>query len=157
MAPCSVVPNHARVTNPSLDVRRQVKAARSQRGWTQRELAAAAKVSRGSVQSLENGMRLDEKTEAKIEVALGWPVGRLDQYRSGASSDERAASSAPPPRIDAATGTVGDLRRELAYFHRRFRDNPADYDRLLDLLDLYAELSSRSASTQGGVQIDAQS
>jgi transcriptional regulator with XRE-family HTH domain len=158
LAPCATVPNIARVTQPSQDVRRQVKAARGERDWTQKDLAQAARVSRGSVQNLENGIRLDETTEAKIARALGKPADWLDTIRTGRGEGEVHPPAQPGARFDPETGTVGDLRRELAYFHRRFRETPEDYGRLLDLLDLYYRLElPDSTDTQGGLGMSAES
>lgn len=139
------VPQRSRVTNPSRDVRRQVKVARSERGWTQTELAKAAKVSRGSVQNLENGMRLDESTEAKIESALGKPAGWLDQLRASAAS---SSEDAPPPLIDPDSATLADLQREYVHFMSVL--SPPDMARLYRLCELYHQLQVRIAGHERG-------
>lgn len=151
---------HMDSDSPRSTVRRQVRAEREKRGWSQMDLATNAGVSRGTIANLERGMHLTEGKEAKIEAALGKPVGWLDDIRAGRPSEAiefSRSSGAPPARVEPATGTIGDLRRELAYFHRRLRDNPDDFQRLLDLLDLYAALQDRPVSTEGGAQINAQS
>lgn len=153
LASRATLPNIARVTQPSQDVRRQVKVARSALDLTQQQLARKARVSRGTIQNLENGIRLDEATEAKIEAALGKPVGWLDDLRAGRTATVGTAE--PTSRADPAPGTVGHLRRELAYFHGRLRESPEDYQRLLALLDLYAALSDSPVSTDSGAQADA--
>jgi transcriptional regulator with XRE-family HTH domain len=156
LAPCVAVPNIARVTQPSQDVRRQVKAARGERDWTQKQLAHAARVSRGSVQNLENGMRLDQTTEAKIEQALGKAAGWLDDIRAGRGTDMPERSSATPPeRVALEHATPGDLRRELRWWHQRL-NSPEDFERLNYLLDLASALEGSPVSTQGGTQVDAQ-
>lgn len=65
------------------------------------------------------------------------------------------ASEPAPERVDPGSATWGDLRRELKWWHGRLRDTPEHYERLLYLLDLSAQLESRAASTEGGVQLDA--
>lgn len=134
-----------------------MRAEREQRGWTQADLAKAAGVSRGTIANLERGMHLTEGKEAKVEAALGKPVGWLDDLRTGRVTE--AVDFSPvstPERADPATGTIGDLRREFAYFHRRFRDTPEDYDRVLDLLDLYHRLRLAESHTQGGLDVSAE-
>ncbi|MGB3443832.1 MAG: helix-turn-helix transcriptional regulator [Actinophytocola sp.] len=146
------------MTQPSQDVRRQVKAARGERDWTQKQLAQVARVSRGSVQNLENGIRLDQTTEAKIEGALGKPTGWLDSIRSGRVEDDAAPTRTAmemPARVDPARATPGDLRRELAWWSRRLNSRE-DFERLNYLLDLSAALEDSPLSTQGGLQSDAQ-
>ncbi len=69
--------------SPGQSVRRHVRSAREERRWSQIDLAREAGVSRGTVQNLENGIRLSEGKEAKIERALGWKIGSLDRIRSG--------------------------------------------------------------------------
>ncbi|MBB3666386.1 MULTISPECIES: helix-turn-helix domain-containing protein [Prauserella salsuginis group] len=64
-------------------VRRYVRAAREEHDWSQIGLAKAARVSRGTVQNLENGLRLSEGKESRIEKALGWKLGSLDRIRNG--------------------------------------------------------------------------
>jgi transcriptional regulator with XRE-family HTH domain len=145
--------------SPRSAVRRQVRAERERRGWSQSDLATAAGVSRGTIANLESGMHLTEGKEAKIESALGKPVGWLDDIRSGRTPE--AVDFDEPPREEPARGgpggaTWGDLRRELAWWHGRLRDTPQDYQRLLYLLDLSAQLEDSPVSTQGGTQVDAQ-
>lgn len=148
----TVVHHRARVTNPSQDVRRQVKAARSRRGWTQRDLAKAAKVSRGSIQNLETGMKLDETTESKIEEALGKPTGWLDQLRAGHESEVPPTS--PPPQVDPSSATLADLQAEYVHFMQVL--TPTDMERLYRLVEMYHQLQLRVASsTQGGDQAHA--
>lgn len=163
LAACTEVRQRDRMDSdsPRSTVRRQVRAEREQRGWSQSDLATAAGVSRGTIANLERGMHLTEGKEAKVEAALGKPVGWLDDIRAGrvteavvfADHGEQPAVS----RADPETGTVGDLRRELKYFHGRFRDSPEDYGRLLDLLDLYYQLGHPANSTQGGADSVAES
>lgn len=65
-----------------LRVRRQVRAAREIRGWRQVDLAREAGVGRRTVQRLEDGERLGEGKESKIEAALDWQIGSLDEIRA---------------------------------------------------------------------------
>lgn len=153
---------HMDSDSPRSTVRRHVRAEREQRGWSQSDLAKAAGVSRGTIANLESGMHLTEGKEAKIETALGKPIGWLDDIRAGrvtATADFNEPTPDTPPtetRADPPPGPVRQLRVELAYFHGRLRDTPEDYTRLLDLLDLYASLADSPLSTQGGTHIDAQ-
>jgi transcriptional regulator with XRE-family HTH domain len=140
-------------------VRRQVRAERESRGWSQSDLARAAGVSRGTIANLERGMRLTEGKEAKIETALGKSVGWLDDLRSGRVSESVDFGDATVPArstpVDPETGTLRDLWQELRYFHTRFRETPEDYIRLLALLDLSDRLEQRNVTTQSGVEDDA--
>jgi transcriptional regulator with XRE-family HTH domain len=123
-----------------------VKSARGQRGWTQRDLAQSAKVSRGSVQNLENGMKLDEATEAKIEAALGRSAGWLDQLRAGREVQPTRVSP-PPPIVDPAEATLADLQREYSHFMTLL--NPAEMDRLYHLNEMYHQLQVRLYDQEG--------
>lgn len=146
--------------SPRSTVRRQVRAERERRHWTQADLAVAAGVSRGTIANLEKGLHLTEGKESKVEAALGKPVGWLDDLRAGrvvAEAVDVNDHAGIAERVDPTTGTVGDLRRELKYFHGRFRDSPEDYDRLMDLLDLYYRLGLPESTTQGGVHMSAES
>lgn len=150
---------HMDSDSPRSMVRRQVRAERERRGWSQSDLATAAGVSRGTIANLERGMHLTEGKEAKIESALGKHVGWLDDIRGGRKTeavdfDEPSPAESTPAEPGAATW--GDLRRELAWWHGRLRDTPEDYQRLLYLLDLSAQLEDSPVSTQGGTQVDAQ-
>lgn len=161
LAACSPIGQreHMDSDSPRSTVRRQVRAEREKRGWSQSDLATAAGVSRGTVANLERGVHLTEGKEAKIEAAFGKAVGWLDDIRAGRLSEAvefSPPSEQPPARVEPTQGTAGDLRRELAYFHSRLRDNPDDFPRLLELLDLYAALADSPVSTLGGTQADAQ-
>jgi transcriptional regulator with XRE-family HTH domain len=151
---------HMESDSPRSAVRRQVRAERERRGWTQTDLAAAAGVSRGSIANLERGTHLTEGTEARIETALGKPIGWLDELRGGRTPEtvdfgEQSLQDGVP--VDPATGTVGDIRREIAYFHGRFRDSPTDYERLLALVDLAVRLELGAPHTESGSEAGAQS
>lgn len=103
-----------------------------------------------------------------IEAALQWERGSVEAVLNGGTptllpvqaSDnqpapaERPVSNTPSP-IDPRTGTVGDLRRGLAYFHMRFKDTPEDYERLLALLDLAVHLELGATNTQSSTQTEA--
>ena len=98
-----------------------------------------------------------------IEDALRWERGSVDAVLRGdlptPLPDEDPTGhpgGGPPARVEPGTATWGDLRRELAWWHGRLRDTPEDYQRLLYLLDLSAQLEDSPVSTQGGAQFDAQ-
>lgn len=162
LAACSPMGHRAHMDSdsPRSTVRRQVRAERERRGWSQTDLATSAGVSRGTVANLEGGMHLTEGKEAKIETALGKPVGWLDDIRAGRTAEAVDFGDVPteePARGDPATATWGDLRREIKWWHERLRDTPEDYQRLLYLLDLSAQFEESPLSTQSGLQADAQS
>lgn len=96
------------------------------------------------------------KTLGALDRAADWPVGRARAILDG--EDIPAETVIPTPeRVRAELGTASDLRRELQYFARRFQDSPEDFERLNDLLELYANLQNPGASTQGGLEANAQS
>lgn len=73
-----------------------MKAARVARDWDQVDLARHAGVSRGTVQKLERVGVLSEENEYRIEHALGWEEGSLDEVRSGGKPIVKAAQNVPP-------------------------------------------------------------
>lgn len=141
--------------SPRSAVRRQVRAERERRGWSQTDLATAAGVSRGSVANLEGGGRLTEGKESKIESALEKPLGWLDGLRSGLTAAPAPADTREPT-VDDRSGVpanpVAEYRMELDYFYDRLKDNPSDFVRLRRLLDLAVQLES---DTQSSTQLDA--
>lgn len=142
-----------RVVNGSTlkDLGLDVRSARKQRKWTQADLARHANVATTLVGRVERGHPVSDTTLRAIARTLDLPDTAIAPHLT----EQPAPSSRP---VDPATGTVGDLQRELEYFHRRFRETPDDFDRLMDLLRLYAQLHTISAdSTQGGLRKDAHS
>lgn len=135
--------NGSTLKNLGLDVRR----ARKERGWTQEALAKEAAVALTLVGKIERGRAVSDTTLRAVARTLDLPDEAVTPHLTEAVEG---------PASVAAVATVADFRRELAYFHRRFRESPEDYARLLDLLDLYAALSDSPVSTQGSTQIDAQ-
>jgi transcriptional regulator with XRE-family HTH domain len=139
------------VTEPSQDVRRQVKAARSALDLTQMDLARKARVSRGSVQNLENGITLDVTTESKIEKALGKPVGWLDQIRGRGGA---RTTTPPPAEVDPSRATLSDLQREYTHFMGLL--DAAEMQRLFRLLEIYHRLQLQETAGQNGERSHAE-
>lgn len=125
--------NRACMSNGGQNVRRHVRAAREDREWSQYDLAQAARVSRGTVQNLENGLRLSEGKEAKIEKALGWKIGTLDRIRNGEEPEEGTSSETITPRDDfeqQVLSSVLEWERKL-YWIRQHREVSEAEDQLL--------------------------
>lgn len=98
---------------------------------------------------------------AGIESALRWVAGSVEAavLRGVAPTEITDGGPTAPAAArphDPEPATWSDLRRELAWWHGRLRDTPEDYQRLLYLLELSAQLEDSPLSTQGGLQIDAQ-
>lgn len=143
----SHVPDRSATTLTDLGL--DIRQARKQRSWTQGQLAKNAAVAVSLVGRAERGQPVSDTTLKAIARTLDIPDTTIEPHLS------ETQNVATPARIEPATGTVADLRREFAYFHTRFRDTPEDYDRLLDLLDLYAHLQRTDPSTQGGLEANA--
>lgn len=111
--------------NAGQEVRRHVRAAREECGWSQIGLARAARVSRGTVQNLENGLRLSEGKESKIEKALGWKIGSLDRIRNGdepvVADDAIAADLSPRDDYEEEVVASSLSRKEKLEFIRAHR------------------------------------
>lgn len=91
----SVVRDCAVMDRAGQRVRRHIRAARELRGWNQIDLAREADVSRGTIQRLEDGVRLSEGKESKIESALRWRLGSLDAIREGGEPTPILAAAKP--------------------------------------------------------------
>lgn len=126
-----------------------VRAARKGRGWTQAALAKTANVATTLVGRMERGQVVSGTTLKAVARALDLP----DSVIAPHLTEQR--QEAAPERVDPAAAGWGDLRRELQWWHGRLRESPQDYERLLYLLELSAQLEGRAASTQSGVQLDA--
>lgn len=134
------VVNGSTLKDLGLDVRR----ARKERGWTQEALAKEAAVALTLVGKVERGQAVSDTTLRAVARAL-----ELADTTIAAHLTEQAAA---PARAEPGQATWGDLRQELAWWHRRLRDTPDDYQRLLSLLDLSAQLTDSPVSTQGDGQ-----
>jgi transcriptional regulator with XRE-family HTH domain len=77
-----------------------VRALLAQRGWSQRELAAAAGISPGAVGDIVEGKSSNLRTATKVAAAFGVEVADLMQ-------EERPAK--PRDELDAALRHQGDL------------------------------------------------
>lgn len=115
------------MSKPVQEFVRQVIAARTRRGWTQKDLAREAGVGRSSVQTLERGLSLSVSKESRIEEALGWKLGSLDRIRNGEEPLLRDAYDIPEdmPQDEWERGLVRDFphmsrerRIELFRMHR---------------------------------------
>ena len=108
---------------------------RAELGWTQKGLAAQAKVSERTVQNLEAGARPQARNRHKIEQALGWPSGEMRRIEEGRDRS--------PPRsvIDEVFGDKADDLREGMR-----RAYGPDADRKLRLVE---EALSRPAGDDG--------
>jgi len=73
---------------------------RAELGWTQKELATAAKVSERTIQNLEAGSRPQARNRSRIEAALGWDNGAMRRIEEEKVADR---SPPPPPRLSDAT------------------------------------------------------
>lgn len=139
-----------------------VNRRRTELGLTQEEFVARAGEGSDAL-SLKTLQRIElnqiqaprSKTLGALDRAGAWPTGRARAILDGEDIPTET-EIAPPERISPETGTVSDLRQELAYFAHRFRDSPEDFERLNDLLELFARLRNPSTSTQGGLEANAQ-
>lgn len=131
------------------DLGLDVRAARKGRGWTQATLAKTANVATTLVGRMERGQVVSDTTLKAVARALALP----DSVIAPHLTDLRPAPA--PERVEPAAATWGDLRRELQWWHGRLRESPEDYERLLYLLDLSAQVEGQARSTQSGVQLDA--
>lgn len=77
-----------------------VQALRAQRGWSQRELAAAAGISPGTVGDILEGESSNLRTAAKVAAAFGVEVADLMQ-------DKKPME--PRDELDVALRHQGDL------------------------------------------------
>jgi transcriptional regulator with XRE-family HTH domain len=80
-----------------------VQALLAQRGWSQRELAAAAGISPGAVGSILEGESSNLRTAAKVAAAFGVEVADLMR-------EEKPAE--PGDELDVALRHQGDLSRD---------------------------------------------
>jgi transcriptional regulator with XRE-family HTH domain len=66
--------------------------------WTQQKLSLAAGVSAQVISDLENGRRADYQvpTLVKVQQALGWQVGSIQDVLDGGQPTERPDSSLRP-------------------------------------------------------------
>lgn len=95
--------------------------------WNPADLARAAGVDPGTVLDFLNGVREPQvKTQGKIEKAVGWPIGTLEDVARGA-----AAPDVTPATEDAVYAARGQSLRDasldelLAEVARRARgENP---------------------------------
>ena len=77
-----------------------VQALRAQRGWSQRELAAAAGISPGAVGAILDGESSNLRTAAKVAAAFGVEVADLMQEKKPME---------PRDELDVALRHQGDL------------------------------------------------
>jgi len=77
-----------------------VQALRAQRGWSQRELAAAAGISPGTVGDILEGESSNLRTAAKVAAAFGVEVADLMQEKKPVE---------PRDELDVALRHQGDL------------------------------------------------
>jgi len=80
--------------------RENVQALRAQRGWSQRELAAAAGISPGTVGDILEGESSNLRTAAKVAAAFGVEVADLMQEKKPVE---------PRDELDVALRHQGDL------------------------------------------------
>lgn len=79
-----------------------VQALRAQRGWSQRELAAAAGISPGAVGAILDGESSNLRTAAKVAAAFGVEVADLMQEKKPME---------PRDELDVALRHQGDLSK----------------------------------------------
>jgi transcriptional regulator with XRE-family HTH domain len=138
------------VNGPTLkDLGLDVRRARKERRWTQETLAKEAAVALTLVGKIERGQPVSDTTLRAVARTLTIDEAAIEPHLT-----DRPVATAPA-RVDPATATWGDLRRELAWWHARLRDTPEDYQRLLALLELSAALEDSPNSTQSSTQFDA--
>ena len=58
----------------------RIRAARQALGWTQEELAKAAKISARTIHAVEQGRLCHQATKRRILLALGIPWEMRDEY-----------------------------------------------------------------------------
>jgi transcriptional regulator with XRE-family HTH domain len=66
----------------SNDAGKRLRELRTQRGWTQQELARRAKVKQQTVAKIESGRTLRSRHLHALAVALGVPIGELDPIQA---------------------------------------------------------------------------
>lgn len=96
--------------------------ARSEKGWTQQELADIAKVSQGTIGNLESGARDTSRKITSIAKALGvnlyWLVdGTGTPTDDGAPIQDQVVANPPPPR-NAHTQWIGDDEADILDAYR---------------------------------------
>lgn len=121
------------------------------------DLARHMKMTEENLLRIRKGrISISLKAAKKIEEALQWPPAAVEAaVLRGVRPQVPVPDDQPSAFVDPATGTWGDLQRELSYFHGRLRDRPEDFERLNRVLDLYARLQDRPLSTQSSAEIDA--
>ena len=83
-----------------MEFRENVQALLAQRGWSQRQLAAAARISPGAVGSILEGESSNLRTAAKVAAAFGVEVADLMR-------EEQPVE--PRDELDVALRHQGDL------------------------------------------------
>ncbi|MBS2531973.1 helix-turn-helix domain-containing protein [Catenulispora sp. NF23] len=84
-----------------------VRQRRTAKEWYQRDLAAAAKVSIGTVRNIEQGKGASGLILAQLERALGWITGSAAQILDG--GDPELIRDEPASYVSSRTGTPIDL------------------------------------------------
>jgi transcriptional regulator with XRE-family HTH domain len=103
---------HDAATDSAAQVGRRIKLARSERGFTQDELAALASFSKRSLQDYERGVTIPYRHLRELGELLGRPVSWfLYGNRSGLEGDDRLARM--EARMDEGLAAVLSAVREL--------------------------------------------
>lgn len=90
------------------------------------------------MQNLENGLRLSEGKESRIEKALGWKIGSLDRIRDGGEPvlvDDERDEFTPRDDFERKVWASKASRRDKLHYIRRHRAALEEEARVLHELD----------------------
>jgi len=136
--------------------RTAVRRALAARNWNPADLARAADVDEGTVLDFINGVRTPQlKTRGKLEAALDWPAGTLDDVASGDLEVSDLATGKPmlsvvPGTVDALPVDIEEDNEVLAAVRR---DPLLDEDaraHYLNQYELLVEMSARRRAAKDG-------
>lgn len=114
-----------------------VLAKRDELDLSQQQLADRMKVDVKTVRAIEKRKSVAQTTLSALDRALEVEIGTARRILDDRDNEPLAQT----PRSTSVS--VMDLQREYEYFHRRLRDNPEDFPRLMRLLNMYLELELR--------------
>ena len=139
------------VRNDNDRARRAVRQALAAAGWNPADLARAAEVDEGTVLDFINGQRTPQiRTRGKLEAALGWPAGTLDDIAAGGEAPVPQEQPPARPGLSVVGATVepevneDEVDNEVLAAIRRDPDLDDDArNHFLNQYELLREMSQR--------------